>query len=47
MYFIANCMMRGAVRAARDVTRPKSELFSAVTGLFGVILLKTFPAERP
>ena len=45
MYFIANCMMRGAFRAS-DVTLPKSELFNAATGLFGVILLKTLKTSH-
>ena len=46
MYFIANCMMRGAVPAASDVTFPKSGLFNAETGLFGVILLKTLKTSH-
>ena len=40
MYFIANCMMRGDVPAASDVTFPKSGLFIAETGLFGVIAVE-------
>ena len=39
-------MMRGAVPAASEVTFPKSELFNAETGLFGVIVLKTLKTSH-